>query len=63
MTDLADLADLTELPDSVDLSTKPETPDLQAASKKAAELAWIESVWRDLDSRHLYPTGSLGLGA
>ena len=27
----------------------------------AAELSWIETVWRDIRSRHLYPTGSLGL--
>ncbi len=31
-----------------------------AAAKQGQELDWIERVWEDIASRHLYPTGSVG---
>ena len=33
--------------------------ELALASNSRAELIWVEKVWEDITSRHLYPTGSL----
>src|SRR6185503_5813022 len=33
--------------------------ELAMASNRNTELSWIEKVWEDMTSRHLYPTGSL----
>jgi uncharacterized protein len=33
--------------------------ELAIASNNKTELIWIEKVWEDITSRHLYPTGSL----
>ena len=33
--------------------------ELSLASNSRAELIWVEKVWEDITSRHLYPTGSL----
>jgi len=33
--------------------------ELAIASNCKAELIWVEKVWEDITSRHLYPTGSL----
>ena len=34
--------------------------EFAAAEGRMEELQWVEKVWEDLASRHLYPTGSLG---
>jgi uncharacterized protein len=34
--------------------------ELAIASSNRAELIWLEKVWEDITSRHLYPTGSIG---
>lgn len=34
--------------------------ELARVNNNEAELQWVEIVWEDLNSRHLYPTGSLG---
>jgi DUF1680 family protein len=34
--------------------------ELASVDDNEAELHWLEKVWEDLASRHLYPTGSLG---
>ena len=34
--------------------------ELALASNKRTELIWLEKVWEDIASRHLYPTGSIG---
>jgi DUF1680 family protein len=33
--------------------------ELGMASNRRTELSWVEKVWEDIVSRHLYPTGSL----
>jgi hypothetical protein len=33
--------------------------ELAIASNSKTELSWVEKVWEDITSRHLYPTGSL----
>ncbi len=33
--------------------------ELAMASNRRTELIWVEKVWEDITSRHLYPTGSL----
>jgi len=33
--------------------------ELAIASNSNTELSWVEKVWEDITSRHLYPTGSL----
>lgn len=34
--------------------------ELGIADSRVEELQWVERVWEDLTSRHVYPTGSLG---
>jgi DUF1680 family protein len=34
--------------------------DLAIASNSRTELIWLEKVWEDITSSHLYPTGSIG---
>jgi DUF1680 family protein len=34
--------------------------ELAIASNNRTELIWLEKVWEDIISRHLYPTGSIG---
>ena len=34
--------------------------ELAIASSNRAELIWLEKVWEEITSRHLYPTGSIG---
>ena len=34
--------------------------ELALASNNRKELIWLEKVWEDITSRHLYPTGSIG---
>jgi DUF1680 family protein len=34
--------------------------DLAIASHSRTELIWLEKVWEDITSQHLYPTGSIG---
>ena len=34
--------------------------ELAIASNNRTELIWLEKVWEDMTSRHLYPTGSIG---
>jgi len=34
--------------------------ELALASNNRTELIWLEKVWEDITSRHLYPTGSIG---
>ena len=34
--------------------------NLAAIDRRDDELQWVEKVWEDLTSKHLYPTGSLG---
>jgi DUF1680 family protein len=34
--------------------------ELALASNERSELTWLEKVWEDITSRHLYPTGSIG---
>jgi DUF1680 family protein len=34
--------------------------ELALASNNRTELIWLEKVWEDMASRHLYPTGSIG---
>jgi uncharacterized protein len=36
--------------------------ELAIASNSKTELIWVEKVWEDMTSRHLYPTGSLSFG-